>query len=358
MTGLRLRVGLFAGVVLLAVAGVALYVERVGSTEAGAATQTPVRDDTAAVVAGPHLVFRSTAPGNGYGRVAVAPLSAPAGPRAFTPTSCDRVYAVQGTAACLVALRGLATTYQVKILGPEWTPVSERPLPGLPSRARLSPDGTLTATTTFVYGDSYNSPGQFSTRTLIGSTTGVDPTDIERFEFVVDGRTVTAADKNVWGVTFVDGDRFYATAASGRKTWLVAGSLSGRKLTALRQDVECPSLSPDGKRVAFKKRGDLPPGKWRLTVLDLASGRETPLAETRSVDDQAEWLDDSTVVYGLPRDTNGSASSDVWAVPADGTGTPRVLVPDAWSPAVVARPSTPRIAAPFSPQLTSPPATR
>ncbi|WP_328414052.1 hypothetical protein OG470_18930 [Micromonospora sp. NBC_00389] len=338
MTGLRLRVGVFAGIVLVAVAGVVFYLRQVATNEADAATQTPavpVRDDTASVVAGPHLVFRSTATGAGYGRVAVAPLSAPAGPRAFTPASCDRVHAVRGTAVCLVALRGLATTYQVKILGPQWTAVSERPVPGLPSRARVSPHGTLTATTTFVYGDSYASPGQFSTRTMIGPTGGAEPIDIERFKLVVDGRTVTAADKNVWGVTFVDDDRFYATAASGKTTWLVEGSLSGQRLTALRQDVECPSLSPDRTRVAFKKRGDLPAGRWRLTVLDLTTGQETPLAETRSVDDQAEWLDDSIVVYGLPRDTNGSASSDVWAVPADGTGTPRVLVPDAWSPAIV-----------------------
>jgi hypothetical protein len=62
------------------------------------------------------------------------------------------------------------------------------------------------------------------------------------------------------------------------------------------------------------------------------------LAETRSVDDQVEWLDDATIVYGLPRTgTSGAATSDLWAVPADGTGAPRTLVKDAWSPAVVRR---------------------
>lgn len=337
MSGLRLRVGVFAGVVLLAVAGVVVYLRQAvtadpdGHTPAAASVDTGV----APVVAGAHVVFRSTAPGDGYGRVAVVPVDAPSGPRAFTPASCERVHAVRGTAVCLVALRGLATTYRVKILGPQWTPVSERAVPGLPSRARLSSDGALTATTTFVYGDSYASPGQFSTRTLIGPTGGGDPVDVEQFTLRVDGKPVTAVDRNVWGVTFADDDRFYATAASGGRTWLVEGSRSGRTLTALREDVECPSLSPDGTRIAFKKHGDLPAGRWRLTVLDLASGRETPLAETRSVDDQAEWLDNDTVLYGLPRDTDGSASSDVWAVPADGTGAPRVLIPDAWSPAVI-----------------------
>jgi hypothetical protein len=51
------------------------------------------------------------------------------------------------------------------------------------------------------------------------------------------------------------------------------------------------------------------------------------------VDDQVEWLDDDRVVYGLPRDE--SALTDVWVVPADGGGRPSVLVPRAWSPAVV-----------------------
>lgn len=337
----KLRIGIFVAVVLLAVAGTVVYVLRFKHDKDRAAAQAPaaaVRDDLTAVLAGPYLVFRNTAQGgDGYGRVAAVPLSAPGGPRALTPVSCDRVYAARGTAVCMVALRGLATTYQIKTLGPQWNVTSERPLPGLPSRTRLSRDGTLTATTTFVFGDSYNNPGQFSTRTLIGPTGASTATDIEKFDLVVDGKAVTAADKNLWGVTFVDDDQFYATAASGKTTWLVKGSLSGQRLIALRTDVECPSLSPDRTRIAFKKHGNLPNGKWRLSVLNLTTMQETPLAETHSIDDQAEWLDDQTVIYGLPRDVDGSASSDIWAVPSDGTGAPRLLVADAWSPAVVGR---------------------
>jgi Tol biopolymer transport system component len=211
-------------------------------------------------------------------------------------------------------------------------------LPGAPTRARLSRDGSLAATTTFVFGDSYANPGQFSTRTIVTRTDGEVVGDIEKFRLVVDGKAIKAADRNFWGVTFLDDDRFYATAASGGKTWLVEGSLARRTVTALRGDVECPSLSPDGTRVAFKKHGDLPPGRWRLAIYDLQTRAETLLAETHSVDDQVEWLDDKTVVYGLPREAAGSASSDVWQVPADGTGTPQILVSDAWSPAVVRTP--------------------
>lgn len=332
----RARLLIFAAVVVFAVSGAGWYVFGVKRGQAANHAVASSSGELAALAAGPHLVFRSTAPGAGYGQVALVPIAAADGPRSFTPAACDRVYAVRGTAVCLVALRGLATTYEAQTLGPQWTPTRTEPLPGLPSRARISRAGTLTSTTTFVYGDSYNAPGQFSTRTLVSRTGGGgEPTDLEKFDLIVDGKPVTSTDRNLWGVTFVDDDRFYATAASGKKTWLVQGTLSGRKLTALRTDVECPSLSPDGTRIAFKKRGDLPPGHWRLTVLNLATGAETALAETRSVDDQAEWRDDATVLYGLPRSGEGTASSDVWAVPADGSGSPRVLVPNAWSPAVV-----------------------
>jgi Tol biopolymer transport system component len=159
--------------------------------------------------------------------------------------------------------------------------------------------------------------------------------DLEGFQLVVDGKANNSIDRNFWGVTFVDDDHFYATAASGKKTWLVKGSLAARRVESLRLDVECPSLSPDGTRVAFKKRGDLPNGHWRLSVLDLRTGQVTETAETKNIDDQAEWLDNDTVVYGMPRTGDGVATSDIWSVAANGSGAPKLMVSDAWSPAVV-----------------------
>jgi hypothetical protein len=333
----RWRIVALAVVLVVAAAGATGYVLHARGEQAAAKTDArPVRIDLSSVSARPHLVFRNTALGSGYGRAAVVPLSAPAGPRAITPASCDRVYATYRRTLCLAAKRGLTVTYRAQVLGPEWSPVRDLPLTGLPSRARLSPDGTLAATTTFVYGDSYANPGQFSTRSVVTRADGSLAADLEQFELVVDGRPVTAADRNVWGITFADDDRFYATASSGGRTWLVRGELRARRMTALREDVECPSLSRDGTRIGFKKHGNLPPGKWRLAVYDLATGKETLLAETRSVDDQVEWLDDATILYGLPRTgASGAATSDIWTVPADGTGAAEVLVPDAWSPAVV-----------------------
>ncbi len=95
----------------------------------------------------------------------------------------------------------------------------------------------------------------------------------------------------------------------------------------IHENVECPSLSPDGTRIAFKKRTGSKGSPWRLTVLDLATMRETPLSERRSVDDQAEWLDDGRVLYGV--------DGDVWMARADGTGQPRRYLAQADSPAAV-----------------------
>jgi Tol biopolymer transport system component len=109
--------------------------------------------------------------------------------------------------------------------------------------------------------------------------------------------------------------------------------VAARQVTVLRENVECPSLSPDGTKIAFKKAsGASTARKWRFTVLDLRTGVETPLPETRSIDDQLAWLDDEHLMYGVPRGSSGR--TDVWVSPLTG-GTPRLLVPDADSPSVV-----------------------
>ncbi len=105
----------------------------------------------------------------------------------------------------------------------------------------------------------------------------------------------------------------------------------------MAEGVECPSLSPDQSRLVFKKRLPLATGLgWRLHVMDLRSRAVTPLAERRSVDDQAEWLDDSTILYALPDPSAPTPMvTDVWQVPADGGGAPERLLEGASSPTVL-----------------------
>src|SRR5204863_10172360 len=101
----------------------------------------------------------------------------------------------------------------------------------------------------------------------------------------------------------------------------------------VKENVECPSLSPDGTRLAFKEAIDGNPKRgWRLSTVDLATLRVTHLGETRSVDDQAVWLDGATISYALQR---SDGINEVWSVPSDGTGEPRLLVDGANSPAPI-----------------------
>ncbi|TCO53120.1 PD40 domain-containing protein [Actinocrispum wychmicini] len=272
------------------------------------------------------LLFRDT----DSGQVAAVSLTDPGGARRVSGVRCDR-FAVarqtvaQQTAVCLIAQPGvLPPVTDILILDGNLAVRHRETLPGVPSRARVSPDGKLVAWTLFVTGDSYAATG-FSTRAgLFEVDTGRLVKTIEELAVFVDDRRYFASDVNYWGITFADGNRFYASLGSKGKTYLIEADYPHYRGKAIRDNVECPSLSPDGTRIAFKKK--VADGVWRLAVLDLATLRETELTESRSVDDQALWQDDSTILYGL--------DSAVWAVPADGTGSPRLLVRNAASPAV------------------------
>ncbi len=282
-----------------------------------------------------HIVFRNTAEGHGYGYVAQVPVSAPHGPRQLTEIACDRVAAASGTATCLHTDRGVITAFTGTQYDAQWQPHASWPLAGIPSRTRVSPDGSLLATTAFVTGHAYAFTG-FSTQTTIRATSGTDYGNLEDFTLTVNGSELVAADRNIWGVTFAgDNTTFYATIASSGRTWLARGDLSERTLTAIADDVECPSLSPDGTRIAFKKRTSTGPViSWTVAVLTLSDGSVKVLPESRNVDDQPEWLNNETVLYGLPRGT-GVGDSDVWSIAADGSTSPSLLIEHAWSPTVL-----------------------
>ncbi|MFI9319822.1 TolB family protein [Kitasatospora aureofaciens] len=300
--------------------------------QSGGPAVTPGSVSLQAPSDGRRLLFRNMAWGPHRDEITTVPADHPDGPRTASGTQCLRFHAAAGTGICLQAEHGaLEDTYRGVVLDDHLHQRRSFPAAGIPTRARVSPSGHLAAWTVFVSGDSYAGTN-FSTRTSI-----VDVRDwslrenLEDFAVIKDGRPYQAHDVNIWGVTFADDNTFYATLATSGQTHLVRGDLAARTLTTLHDNVECPSLSPDGTRIAYKKRvpGLSPDAPWRLYVLDLATGAETATAEQRNIDDQALWSDDGTLLYALP----GDYGADLWTVPADGSGAARLVTKAAVAPA-------------------------
>jgi Tol biopolymer transport system component len=286
----------------------------------------------------PHIVYLREV-GPHYGEVTVAAIDGSSPKSLPTPLKCDRIYYAASSGICL--LYDTSTAAQnplthipvwVTLFGSDFQPRHQFTIDGSPSRARLSPDGKYAAFTIFVTGHSYNDVNMSTATILLDTNTGASLGNLEEFETWKDGKLFQAPDFNFWGITFAqDSNRFYATLRNGETIYLVQGDVAARKLTVLHEGVECPSLSPDGTRIAFKKRmGD----RWQLTVLDLATMKEIPLAEKEDVDDQVEWLDNARILYQRANDDSQNWMS-VFVVPADGSGEPNIFLQNAASPAVI-----------------------
>lgn len=85
---------------------------------------------------------------------------------------CDRVHVAADAGICLVADRGLFTTYRAHTFGLDLKPRHTIALAGAPSRVCLSPDGRRAAMTAFVSGDSYNATGFSTGTTIVDMNTG------------------------------------------------------------------------------------------------------------------------------------------------------------------------------------------
>jgi hypothetical protein len=136
--------------------------------QAAEALPAAAPESIAAVEAEPHVLFRNLSEAAEAGFVSLAPLAAPDGPRQITGYSCRRLALAAGHGLCLADQDDdpFGAPYRARFFGPDFTTVHDLPLAGLPSRARVSPDGTLGASTVFVNGDSY-AVAAFSTRTTL-----------------------------------------------------------------------------------------------------------------------------------------------------------------------------------------------
>lgn len=303
---------------------------QVGPTPRAAATP----DDRVAkpIHAKPYLVAINLRHSPDLGKAEFSDLDTVEESRTATDLRCERLHFSGEKGICLRReIRMFSAQTVATLVDGNFQPVASVRSDGIPSRARLSPDGRYAAFTVFLTGHSYGD-AQMSTATLLlNAETGGTVANLEEFKVLQDGNVIKALDFNFWGVTFQhDSNMFYATLRTGGTNYLVHGDINARALTVVYQGVECPSLSPDEKRIAFKKM--ISRNNWRLTVLDLSSLTETPLAETRSVDDQPEWLDNGRVLYAM---VDPSPWMSVMVVPSDGSGQPSVFARGATSPAVV-----------------------
>jgi hypothetical protein len=288
-------------------------------------TTTDARPEASKVLADADLMVRAVDPKNPRLNGRVYEVDDGKVKRRSADLACERVYYAAGHGICM-AVAPSGVDYEATIFDSNLKPVDKIALTGLPSRARVSADGRYGAMTVFVTGDSYlESPTAFSTRTtILDMASGKQIGQLEQFDVSKDGKPFDAVDFNFWGVTFArDPNRFYATLGTGGVHYLVEGNVREESMRVLRNGVECPSLSPDGKQIAYKSRlGDEP--RWHLRVLDLDTLADHAVAETHSIDDQVEWLDNDTLVY--------SDGTNVYTVPADGSGQAGLLVKDATSP--------------------------
>lgn len=317
-------------------------------TTAAPSTTDPAVDDSAGgetepdAPVGPHpgvvidpgdiaMAFVNRVPGDEYGLVGYLDFD---GDRHQTELECGRVDRNEAGGVCLSVGGGLAGTGQGLILDPALVPTKTFGLT-TPSRAAISPDGAVVAWTGFTRGHSYLEPGEFATLTQVISIERSLAANLETNFVTYDGDTVVRnADRNYWGVTFVDSDHFFATIGYDDMTAVVEGRISNARMDVVFPDATCPEVSPDGTTVVAKEmRGD----RFQLVAIDVETGARRDLGETRSVDDQIEWVDDDTIVYGLPNDAEGTAAQpvfDIWALDVTPGAEPRLLVPFADSPAV------------------------
>lgn len=284
------------------------------------------------------IAFVNRIPGDDYLRLSVIGDD---GERRLLDRSCDRFHTAEGTLLCLTQTSlGLYQAQLIDLTDPE-SPVVHSEVAALPSRARLSQDGQWASWTVFISGSGYQDVGGFSTVVRIRDIAAGRSADMSTYEVVSDRTEFKFDEPTYWGVSFGTDGEFWVTGQFDGFLEVLKGSTVDQTLTPTGLTGSCPSVSPDGKTLVYKRQV-IEYGKadrYQLVAHDLETGNEWELGESRSVDDQVEWLDNDTILYGLhaPGVEVAAASFpefDVWQLDIAEGSEPELLIPLADSPSV------------------------
>jgi hypothetical protein len=73
-----------------------------------------------ALPSAPFVLFRNSAPGQGFGVAATVPLTDSGGSRALSGKGCDRVHGTSELMFCLQTKHELATNFQASVFDADW----------------------------------------------------------------------------------------------------------------------------------------------------------------------------------------------------------------------------------------------
>lgn len=279
------------------------------------------------------IAFVNRTPGDEYGTVGYIDRE---GNRQQTNLECVRIDLNANGGICLDDTSGIGGSGRGLVLDASLNPLLRFGI-NLPSRAAASPNGDVVAWTGFSLGHTYLNPGEFATTTQLVEVERGIGANLETIftTFDAEGNVIDDEERNFWGVTFIDSDQFYATVGVGANTQIVRGTISNSTMRVVHENATCPEISPDGSTLVVKERteGDF----FQLVAIDVETGERRNLPEARSVEDQVEFLDDSTIIYGLPNEAEGTEAQpawDIWSLDLNG-GQPQLIIPFADSPAAI-----------------------
>ena len=297
-----------------------------------AATAPAVRS-ASAIIDPPSVMFRTLWPKDMHGRIGMVQTDARESTRYVAELSCARVAYAAGSGLCLIEEpAGTTVTHAAFIFNRAFTRGRRIDLSGIPTRARVSPDGRIAAIT--VYGEEHLPGGEerlASWSVIVDVAAGRVVADLRDFKIDRGDGPAFEGPLDFSSVAFAhDSNRFFATVTTTAERYIVAGLVDARRMTVVASGLASEALSPDAARLVAKQRvGDR--GRWQVVVFDLGTKNAWPLNQgDRSVDDQVEWLDGEHVVYHDATDQG----THVWALSTDGVTPPRLLVRDAYSPSV------------------------